>query len=200
MIGSLSGNLRIKQPSKLLIDCNGVGYEVTISVKTFSHMPDCGSAVYIHTILIVREDKFELFGFLNLEEKAIFTLLTSISGIGPKSAIGILSSIEPNDLYEAIATNNIYLLQKMPGIGKKTAERLVLELRDKIDKVYSSTELDSNGQSQSSNRTEAVAALQALGFNANQSERAVNSAMKELIKDNPSLENIIKAALKNAVS
>ena len=133
MIAHLRGKLISKHPNQAVVEAAGVGYEVNISIPTFSGLPALGSevALFIHTH--VREDALSLFGFLRVEDKQLFERLISVSGIGPKLAITILSGMETNAMVASIKGNNVALLTRIPGIGKKTAERMVLELRDKLD-------------------------------------------------------------------
>ena len=134
MIAHLRGRLISKHPNQLIVDVGGVGYDVTISVPTFSELPSAGAEVSLHVHTHVREDAIALFGFLREQEKQLFEKLISVSGIGPKLAITILSGMAAEDMVRAIRTNDVARLTKIPGIGKKTAERMVLELRDKLPK------------------------------------------------------------------
>jgi Holliday junction DNA helicase RuvA len=133
MIAHLRGRLLYKNPSQVIVEAGGVGYEVTISVPTFSNLPEAGSevALFVHTH--VREDALALFGFLRAEEKRLFEKLIQVSGVGPKLAITILSGMPAGDMVASIRGNDLARLTRIPGIGKKTAERLVLELRDKLE-------------------------------------------------------------------
>lgn len=132
MIASLRGVLLEKHPNQAIIETGGVGYDVTIPVSTFSHLPDAGADVRLRIHTHVREDAIALFGFLTQDEKAIFEKLISVSGIGPKLAVTILSGLAAPDLINAIRRGEVERLVRIPGIGKKTAERMVLELRDKL--------------------------------------------------------------------
>ena len=132
MIAYLEGTIREKTPTQALIVCGGVGYAVMISLATFERLADVGRDGALHTHLVVREDALTLYGFAQTEEREMFQLLTTVSGVGPKIAIGVLSSIGVDTLKENIARGNAAALTALPGIGKKTAERIVLELRDKI--------------------------------------------------------------------
>jgi Holliday junction DNA helicase RuvA len=133
MIAYLRGRLIAKHPNQAVVDVNGVGYDVAISVPTFSDLPHDGGEVSLHIHTHVREDAIALFGFLRAQEKQLFEKLISVSGIGPKLAITILSGMAAEEMVGAIRGNDIARLTKIPGIGKKTAERMVLELRDKLD-------------------------------------------------------------------
>ncbi|MCC6342928.1 MAG: Holliday junction branch migration protein RuvA [Bryobacterales bacterium] len=135
MIGSLRGLLHEKHPNEIVVDVHGVGYLVTIPVSTFSALPETGSEVKLRIHTHVREDAIALFGFLTSEEKLLFEKLISVSGIGPKLAVTVLSGLSVADLAAAIRSSNVAQLTRVPGIGKKTAERLVVELRDKLDRL-----------------------------------------------------------------
>jgi Holliday junction DNA helicase RuvA len=135
MIAYLRGTILEKQPNQVIVDAGGVGYDVTIPVSTYSSLPAAGEEVRLRVHTHVREDAISLFGFLTREEKALFEKLISVSGIGPKVAVTVLSGVNPNDLVVSIRTGQVAKLVRIPGIGKKTAERLVLELRDKLDGI-----------------------------------------------------------------
>ncbi|MFN7932470.1 MAG: Holliday junction branch migration protein RuvA [Bryobacteraceae bacterium] len=135
MIGQLRGTLLEKHPNEAIIDVHGVGYQVTIPVSTFSALPDTGTEVKLQIHTHVREDAIALFGFLTKNEKALFEKLISVSGIGPKLGVTVLSGLPASDLVAAIRAGNLPQLTRVPGIGKKTAERLVVELRDKLDQL-----------------------------------------------------------------
>lgn len=190
MIGYLRGKIISKKPTKLLVDVNGVGYLVNISISTFEKIAD-KEEVSLHTYLSVRESALDLFGFYTLAEKEMFELLISVSGIGPKSAQSILSGIQIEDLKEALRTGNISRLISIPGIGRKTAERLMVELRDKADSVSDSSEDFKAGAS--TIRYDAITALVNLGYNQKVAERAVRA----IIDRNPdiSIEDLIKETL-----
>lgn len=134
MIAHLRGKLLVKHPNQLILDVGGVGYDVTISVPTFSDLPSSGAEVSLHIHTHVREDALALYGFLRISEKQLFEKLLTVSGIGPKLAITILSGMPADEMISAIRGNDVGKLTRIPGIGKKTAERMVLELRDKLSK------------------------------------------------------------------
>jgi Holliday junction DNA helicase RuvA len=188
MIGYLHGKIISKKPTKLLVDVNGVGYIVNISISTFEKLADT-EEVSLYTYLSVRESAMDLFGFYSLSEKEMFELLISVSGIGPKSAQGILSGIQIEDLKDALRNGNISRLVSIPGIGKKTAERMMIELRDKVESVAEGFEGISVGSS--SVRGDAIAALVNLGYNQKVAERIVRAitdkspsiTIEELIKE-----------------
>jgi Holliday junction DNA helicase RuvA len=135
MIGHLRGTLLEKHPNEVIVEAQGVGYLVTIPVSTFSQLPDTGAEVKLRIHTHVREDAIALFGFVTLDEKFLFERLITVSGIGPKLAITVLSGLPVADLVSAIRSGNLPVLTRVPGIGKKTAERLVVELRDKLDSL-----------------------------------------------------------------
>jgi len=137
MIALLRGKLLEKHPNQVIVDAGGVGYDVTIPVSTFSALPDAGAEVLLRIHTHVREDTLALFGFLTAEEKLIFERLISVSGIGPKLAVTVLSGIPTSDLASAIRGGQVAQLVRIPGVGKKTAERIVLELKDKLDLIPS---------------------------------------------------------------
>ncbi len=190
MIGYLRGKIISKKPTKLLVDVNGVGYLVNISISTFEKISD-KEEVSLYTYLSVRESALDLYGFYTLAEKEMFELLISVSGIGPKSAQSILSGIQIEDLKEALRTGNISRLVSIPGIGRKTAERLMVELRDKADSVSDSSEDFKAGAS--TIRYDAITALVNLGYNQKVAERAVRAITDH--NPNISIENLIKETL-----
>ncbi len=197
MIASLRGILTGKSPTEVLVDVNGVGYTVSIPLSTFEHVGDLNSEVVLLTYLHVREDALHLFGFATDEERHIFKLLISVSGIGPKIAQGILSGISVGELRSHIATGNISALTSIPGVGRKTAERLIVELRDRIGKM----ELTGIAFGGSSNqpveiRTEALLALTSLGYPRQAAEKAVRQALTEANGQSLTLEELIKRSLR----
>ena len=196
MIAQISGILVQKNPTEVIVDCAGVGYQLFVSVITSNKLHDAGSKVTLKTLLVHREDAMQLYGFYDDTEREVFKLLISISGIGPKSALAILSSISISELKQSVISNNLLLLQKMPGIGKKTAERLVIELKDKIIKIATvETEIDNyNALVQ-----EAITALVVLGYNRNTAEKAVKKSLTVSENTDISLEEIIRLSLKFAL-
>ena len=190
MIGYLKGKVLSKKPTKLLIDVNGVGYLVNISISTFEKIAEM-EEVSLYTYLAVRESALDLFGFYSMAEKEMFEVLIGVNGIGPKSAQGILSGIQIADLKEAVRTGNISRLVSIPGIGKKTAERMLIELRDKVDSVADSGENVLRGSS--SVRSDAIAALTNLGYNQKIAERIVQAVLDK--NPNSSIEDLIKNSL-----
>src|SRR5690606_31867084 len=161
MISHIKGSLVEKNPTDVVIDCNGVGYFINISLHTFSNLPTSEN-VKLFTHLIVREDAHILYGFSSLAEKELFALLISVSGVGPSTARTMLSSLVPDQIVDAIATNDLPTIQSAKGIGAKTAQRLVLDLKDKILKVYGLSSISS--ETSNTNKNEALSALETLGF------------------------------------
>jgi Holliday junction DNA helicase RuvA len=192
MIAHLQGKLVEKTPTEVIIDCNGVGYHVNISLHTYSLLPT-SDAIKLFTYLQIKEDSHTLFGFVEKSEREIFKMLLSVSGIGASIARTMLSSLEPKQIIHAIASADVVTIQSIKGIGSKTAQRVILDLKDKVLKLY---DLDEVSISQSNtNKDEALSALEVLGFIRKSAERVV----EKIVKENPdaTVENIIKLALKN---
>nr|WP_321230620.1 Holliday junction branch migration protein RuvA [uncultured Psychroserpens sp.] len=192
MITHIQGKLVEKNPTDVVIDCNGVGYFLNISLHTFSQIPDQES-LKLFTHLIVREDSHTLFGFASVSEREIFKLLLSVSGIGANTARTMLSSLSPQQVKEGIAHGDVALIQSVKGIGAKTAARVILDLKDKILKVYDIDEVSVNKNN--TNKDEALSALEVLGFVKKQAERVVDKIVSK--QPDATVENIIKEALKN---
>ncbi len=188
MIGFLSGKIISIKPTQLLLDVNGVGYQVFISISTFEKINE-SSNVSLHIHTIVREDAINLYGFYSVEEKQMFELLISISGIGPKVALSILSGISVDDLSDAIIKGDVGRLVSIPGVGRKTAERIVLELKSKV----SDFETEFTSRTDYSIRQQAISALVTLGYNQKNSEKVVRDLLS--VNPNLSLEEIIKKSL-----
>jgi len=191
MIGYLTGKIISKKPTQVLLDVNGVGYLINISINTFEKLPADNLQVSLYTYLNVQENALTLYGFSALAEKEMFELLISISGIGPKLAQGVLSGIQIGELREAIKSANTSRIIAVPGVGKKTAERLIIELRDKVEAI--SIESDSGSSASYSVTRDAISALTSLGYNAKTAENAVRKALSK----NPSslIEDVVKNAL-----
>lgn len=192
MITHIRGRLVEKSPTAVVIDCNGVGYFIHISLHTFSQLKD-DESIKLLTHLQIKEDAHQLFGFATLMEREIFRLLISVSGIGTNTARTMLSSLTPKQIREGIAAEDVALIQSVKGIGLKTAQRVIIDLKDKILKIY---DIDETLLiSDNTNKDEALSALEVLGFAKKNSERVV----VKIISNNPdaSLELIIKEALKN---
>lgn len=195
MIAQITGNLVLKKATEIVVDCSGVGYLLTVSANTSEKLPEIGTLITIKTFLIPRDDALLLFGFADDVEREIFKMLLTVPGIGPKSAIAILSSVDSYELIQVIGENNLTLLQKIPGIGKKTAERILIDLRDKITKLgVQGVESTTNAF----NAEESIAALIGLGHNKATAEKAVKKALASLDKD-ATIQDIIIASLKLAV-
>lgn len=195
MIAQITGNLVSKKATEIVVDCSGVGYLLTVSANTSEKLPEVGTLITIKTFLIPRDDALLLFGFADDVEREIFKMLLTVPGIGPKSAIAILSSVDSYELIQVIGENNLTLLQKIPGIGKKTAERILIDLRDKITKLgVQGVESTTNAF----NAEESIAALIGLGHNKATAEKAVKKALASLDKD-ATIQDIIIASLKLAV-
>lgn len=193
MISFIKGKIIERKPTEIVLEANSVGFSIFISLKTYEMLPEIGADTLIYTVLIHREDAMVLYGFINEEERELFRNLINISGIGPKSAIGILSAIDPLELKNMIIDGNSTSLGKVPGIGKKTSERIVLELKDKIAK--NQFQYDSTIENGKSIRNEALNALLVLGYNRNTSEKVIIETMSETKNKNLALEEIIKIAL-----
>jgi Holliday junction DNA helicase RuvA len=174
MIAHLRGNLIAKHPNQAIVECAGVGYDVVITVPTFSDLPEAGSpvALFIHTH--VREDQLALFGFLRAEEKRLFEKLLIVSGIGPKLAVTILSGMPATDMVGAIRSGDLARLTKIPGIGKKTAERMVLELRDKLEEFTAAPPAPQATPVEE----DVISALMNLGYQRPAAERALAMAAR----------------------
>jgi len=192
MITHIRGKLVEKNPTYVVIETNGVGYLLNISLNTFSLLLD-SEAVLLYTHLSVKEDSHTLYGFINKIEREIFRLLISVSGVGPSIARTMLSSMTTDEIQQAIASGNVGVIQSVKGIGVKTAQRVLIDLKDKILKSFAIGE-DSFAES-NTNKNEALSALEVLGFNRKQAEKVLD---KVLLEDNAaSVENLIKKALKN---
>ena len=195
MIAHLNGKIIDKSSTDVIIECGGVGYLVLTSVKTSEKLPGGGDAARIHTLLIPREDAMNLYGFYSREEKEIFLMLISVSGIGAKIALGILSAVTPEELQSMITKKDILSLKKLPGIGKKTAERIVVELKDKMLGVVAETSGIESVQGDILIRREAVSALTTLGYAASVAEKAVDRVYKGADGKKLSAEELIRKSL-----
>lgn len=192
MIHYLQGKLAEKSPTQIVVDCQGVGYEVNISLYTYGQLPQ-DEAIKIYTYHQVREDAQTLYGFMGKTEREVFTKLLSVSGIGASTARMMFSSLSPEEVIEAIASADVETIKSVKGIGLKTAQRVIVDLKDKIGKIEQSSEvlpLQNN-----TNKNEALSALVTLGYSKKQAENSVH----KILKMNPeaSIEEIIKTALKN---
>ncbi len=192
MIAHIQGRLVEKTPTEVVIDCNGIGYQINISLHTFSLLPE-GENLKLFTFLQIKEDAHTLFGFVEKAERELFKLLLSVSGVGASTARTMLSSIAPQQIIQAIASGDVGTVQSIKGIGAKTAQRIILDLKDKVLKIYN---LEDVSMPQSNtNKDEALSALEVLGFVRKSAEKVVD----KIVKDNPdaTVETIIKQALKN---
>jgi len=192
MIAHIQGKLIEKNPTEVVIDCNGVGYQVNISLHTYSLLPNT-DFVKLFTHLLVKEDSHSLYGFVEKSEREIFKLLISVSGIGANIARTMLSSIEPKQIINAIASGDVGTVQSIKGIGAKTAQRAILDLKEKVLKLYDIEEV-SLSQS-NTNKDEALSALEVLGFVRKSSEKVVEKIVAAM--PDATVETIIKQALKN---
>ncbi len=192
MITHLQGKLVEKSPTHVVIDCGGVGYFVNISLHTFSQVSN-NENIKLFTHLQVKEDSHTLYGFSGLAEREIFRLLISVSGVGASTARTMLSSLSPTQIMEAIASGDNSTIQSAKGIGLKTAQRIILDLKDKIVKVYGLDDVSS--PSRNTNKDEALSALETLGFMRKQADKVVDKIV--IANPDASVEMIIKQALKN---
>jgi Holliday junction DNA helicase RuvA len=192
MITHIQGKLVEKTPTHVIVDCNGTGYFINISLHTFSQITDQES-IKVLTHLQVKEDSHTLYGFMSSAEREIFRLLISVSGIGANTARTMLSSLTPIQIREGIAVGDVPLIQSVKGIGLKTAQRVIIDLKDKVLKIY---DIDETSLSQNNtNKDEALSALEVLGFMKKQSERIIDKIVTAT--PDASVEFIIKEALKN---
>lgn len=192
MIGRIKGLLAAKTPSEVLIDVGGVGYEIDIPLTTFYSLGDVDSPVLLHTHMVVREDAQLLFGFGTLEERELFRTLIKVNGVGPKLAITILSGIDTNTFAHAVRSKDVKILTGLPGVGKKTAERLIIEMQDRLPAL----EAGSTGKpipAPADHLGDAETALINLGFKPQEASRALAA----IDDTEDSVENLIKQALKN---
>lgn len=194
MISYIKGKLEYIGEDLIVVDNNDIGYEIRIPLSVISNLPHIGEDIKIYTYLYVREDAMILFGFLSMDDIDVFKKLLSVNGIGPKGALGILSTIAPDDLRYAIICDDVAAISKAPGIGKKTAQKLILDLKDKLKlKDYTeaiSSEVE-NAVTNTDNKNEAIQALIALGYNNTEAVKAIRH-----IKEYTSTEDLIKKALK----
>jgi Holliday junction DNA helicase RuvA len=202
MIAHLSGTLLSKQATSVILDVAGVGYEVTIPISTFYELEEPGACVQLRIYTHVREDALQLYGFKTARERELFLRLISVSGIGPKLGITLLSGMSADEMIASIRTNNLARLTLIPGVGRKTAERLVMELRDKVASL-SSPELEeelgaqpeaASPPTEDSVRSDALSALLNLGYQRSAAEKAVNSALSE--GGDVSVESILRQSLR----
>ncbi len=195
MITYLHGSLVKRSPTEIIVDVGGVGYAVHISLSTYEQLPEINSEIHILTFYHVREDAQLLYGFMSESEREMFKLLIGVSGIGPRMAQTILSGIRPDELIKTISLGAISTLTSIPGVGKKTAERLVVELKDKVIKLEGTEKIFDLPTSSSSIRNEALTALVSLGFTREKAEQSLRSVLNEMDGKTISVEELIKRAL-----
>ena len=198
MISRLTGILAAKRAPQILIDCNGVGYEADVSMTTFYRLPEVGEQISIWTHLLVKDDSHSLVGFNDEQERKLFRQLIRINGVGPKMALTILSGIDDQQFGLCILNNDVAMLTRLPGVGKKTAERLIIEMRDKIEVLAGDSptpEIEASGHSIVG---EAIEALQALGYRPVDAERMVDRVQQQG-ETHTSASELIKKALQTSV-
>lgn len=183
-------------PSKAIVDVGGVGYGLVISLKTFQKLPNIGTEVFFYVSHIVREDGHYLYGFLTLDDKKLFEQLISINGVGPKTAIGILGHVDGGDFQMAVVQGNAALLSKVPGIGKKTSERLIIELKDKFSNSPSSGVSLPPGAMGNTVAADAISALINLGYHPLEAQKAIKKVLSSHEKE-PTLSELISGALRS---
>ena len=193
MIGRLRGKLAAKQPPQLVIDVNGVGYELEAPMSTFYELPETGREVSLYTHYAVKEDTVALYGFLREAERALFRALQKVSGVGAKTALSVLSGAGVDEFARLVQAGDLQALTRIPGIGKKTAERMLVELRDRVDSIGGG--MPAGGGAPGDPATEAATALQALGYKPAEVTRLVRDAAAP----GDSAEDIIRKALKAAL-
>jgi len=193
LIGRIRGTLLQKEPPAMLVDVGGIGYELEAPMTTFYDLPPAGSEVTLYTHLVVREDAHLLFGFSRVSQRSLFRSLLKVNGIGPRVALAILSGMNEDEFALCVSSEDITRITKVPGIGKKTAERLVVEMRDKVETSDSRATSMASGTTVADPATEAVSALMALGYKGNEASRLVRNVSGE----NLTTEDIIRQALRN---
>jgi holliday junction DNA helicase RuvA len=197
MISFLRGEIVQKSPTELVIDVNGVGYVVTIPLSTFETLDHAKGPQTILTYMHVREDAMQLYGFATEAERDLFKMLISINGIGPKMAQGILSGLSVGDLRNAISQGNVTLLTSISGVGKKTAERIIIELRDKLGRAGEEESPVISTSSQLKARSEALVALMSLGHSRSTAEQALRKVFNDSAAKDLSVEEMIRLALRH---
>ena len=194
MIAYLHGRILEKQPNRIVVDVAGVGYDVSVPLSTFYGLGDAGSEITLRIHTHVREDALSLYGFATKLEQDLFERLIAISGIGPKVALAVLSGIEPPDLIHAIERGDLARLTAIPGVGKKTSERIVLELRDRLPKMPAPLAVDGRASAPSLLRDDLLSALMNLGYHRPLAEKAVDAAIKGTVGGD--FERTLKQALR----
>jgi len=193
MIGSLIGLIKEKKPSLLLLEVNGVGYEIHVPLSTSFQLPKNGESAYLLTHLVVREDQHTLYGFATEEERKLFRTLIKISGVGAKMALTILSGINVNGFVQSVINEDIDTLVHLPGIGKKTAERLIVEMKDRVEGITDNLESSASSTSENSTVIEARNALVNLGYKNNEAKKILDN----IDKNGLSVEELLRQALKS---
>lgn len=194
MIGSLRGRLTFKQAPQIVIECGGIGYEVETPMSTFLDLPEVGAELFVFTHLLVREDAQILYGFATNDDRSLFRTLLKVNRVGAKLALGVLSAMTANDFRRCVEFEDTTTLSKIPGVGRKTAERLIVEMRDRIDISHPAKSGTAPVEGRASARSEAFDALLSLGYKPNE----VNRLIGKLDTDKQSAEDIIRQALKQA--
>ena len=196
MIAFLRGRIVDKQPNRIIIDIQGVGYDVHVPLSTFYEIGEVGTDIALRVHTHVREDALQLYGFLTELERQLFERLIAISGIGPKLAVAVLSGMDPRDLVTAVQRADIARLTGIPGVGKKTAERIVLELKDRLTQIVMPAAADTAPLASGADRLRAdlLSALQNLGYHRPQAEKAIEAAVKSMT--DPTFEQALKSALR----
>ena len=197
MISRLTGILAAKRAPHVLIDCHGVGYEADVSMTTYYQLPEVGEQVSIWTHLLVKDDAHSLVGFTTEQERRLFRQLIRINGVGPKMALTILSGIDEAQFALCISNNDVAMLTRLPGVGKKTAERLIIEMRDKLDALVGDAPLPTSVVGGQSVVGEAVEALLALGYKSTDAEKMIQRAQQS--GDYSSASDLIRSALQTTV-
>ncbi|WP_276498841.1 Holliday junction branch migration protein RuvA [Pontibacter litorisediminis] len=196
MIAYIDGKLTYKDPTYVIIEANGVGYQIKISLSTYSSLP-AGERCKLHTYLHIKEDAHTLYGFTTVQEKEAFLHLISISGVGPNTGLMILSSLSVEEIQQAIVREDVRTIQHVKGIGAKTAQRIILELKDKMKKEVLLADAPVSAAAYNTNRAEALSALVTLGFAKNMAEKTLDAIIKRE-GGNLSVEELIKFALKSS--
>ena len=197
MIGRLQGTVIDKQAPDLLLDVQGVGYELLVSLSTFFAIPAVGESVTLHTHFVVREDVQQLYGFTERSERTLFRHLIKVNGVGPKMALGVLSGMSANEFAACVHNNDVDTLVRLPGVGKKTAERLVIEMRDRVGSIEASISSTNVHAAQPDLTQEAESALIALGYKPQDAAKMISRVAG---KETLGVEQLIRSALKNMVS
>ncbi|MED5385244.1 MAG: Holliday junction branch migration protein RuvA [Pseudomonadota bacterium] len=204
MIGQIRGILIEKKPPEILVDVRGITYEIQVPMSTLYQLPDVGQEVVLHTHFVVRDDAQLLYGFCHTKDKTLFRSLIRVNGVGPRMALVILSGMEPDEFVRVVRNNDVTAMVNMPGIGKKTAERLIVEMRDRLSEWQASEGADSAPETQDSASTvkvfskDAEAALIGLGYKPQQAARAIAQVLKDNLEITDS-EELIRLSLKSIV-